>query len=279
MFILILVIGILAVLGINSIKNHTMDLFSPTPYFPNSRVSPDATMQLLSNSSDITPTQSTNSLENIVKTNGGCSLPCFLGITPGITKWTEAISLFEQLEIKGGIGTSSNNHEYFIAQINIDKISILFNMYRKDDTVGAILLTIVIKTSATDLSPDFSSYSIKEIFLDLGQPSNMLLGFDHPHEGPAQITGYNFWVEYDNYGLWENYIGSFVPADSPELCPVFESEQIMMYLFSPDLEFLPWGIIISDDVKKLEEVSSISQSEFFRLSTQSNVPVCFKIKQ
>ena len=221
----------------------------------------------------------TASLDDLIKTNGNCNLPCFWGIKPGITKWTEAIGLFSELGIKGVTGTSPRNFKYFTVNVEGDYVTIFLNMYQKDDVVGAILLTITNKSPLIGFHPYTEQYSIHKTFQALGMPTDILLKFDFAPEGQLEISSYSFWVIYDNYGLQEDYIGSFRQLDDPKVCPERTVEQVVLYLYSPTLGFLPWGPNISDDAEKLENLSSTSVMDFFQSSIQSTAPGCLEIKQ
>lgn len=230
----------------------------------------------------LTPTVVTRpviSIDDLIKTNGDCRLPCFWGIEPGVTKWAEAISLFNQLGIRGVTGTSPRDINYFTANVEASNVTILLNLYQKDDVVGAILLTITNKSSLIGLHTDIEQYSIHKTFQDLGMPTDILLKFDFAPEGPSDISSYGFWVIYDNYGLQEDYIGSFRPLDDSKICPEQTVEQVVLYLYSPTLDFLPWGPDISGDAEKLENLSSTSVIDFFQSSVQSNALGCIEIKQ
>ena len=230
----------------------------------------------------LTPTVVTRpviSIDDLVKTSGDCRLPCFWGIEPGVTKWAEAINLFNQLGIKGVTGTSPREIKYFTANVEASNVTILLNLYQKDDFVGAILLTITNKSSLIGIHTDIEQYSIHKRFQDLGMPTDILLKFDFAPEGPSDISSYSFWVIYENYGVQEDYIGSFRQIDDSKICPEQTVEQVMLYLYSPTLDFLPWGPNISGDAEKLENLSSTSAIDFFQSSVQSNALGCIEIKQ
>ncbi len=189
------------------------------------------------------------------------------------------MTLFEQTGVKGVLGTSPNNNEYFTAKVDVDEISLLMDVYRKDDFVGAILVTIANKPPLTGLRPGFQNYSLKEIFLDLGTPMNILFTFDFPPETPTQKRGYSFWINYEDDGLQVDYVGAVEQSSIAEVCPEKTLEQIVLYLYSPSSKFLPWDWNILRDAEKLEDISSTSTMDFYQLTIQSSAPVCIEIEQ
>jgi hypothetical protein len=110
-------------------------------------------------------------------------------------------------------------------------------------------------------------------------PTDLLLKLDFAPEGPSEISGYSFWATYDNYGIQEDYVGSLERPEDSKVCPEETFKQVVLYLYSPTLDFLPWGPDISGDAEKLENMTSINTTDFFQLSIKSGAPVCLEIKQ
>jgi hypothetical protein len=277
--IIILLISVLALPRIKSTLGNDKKQPTSTLHFISTSTQTPMVMEKLTESPTIMSTQPIMSLEDMIKTNGNCNLPCFWGIRPGITKWTEAMDLFSQLDIEGVIGTSPRDFKYFTANVEAKSVAILLNLYQKDDIVGAILLTISNKPPLTGSHPDIEPYSIKKTFMNLGMPTDILLKLDFAPEGPSEVSSYSFWVTYDNYGLQENYIGSLENPGDSKVCPEETSKQVTLYLYSPTLDFVPWGPDISGDAEKIENVTSITATDFFQLSINSDTPVCLETKQ
>ncbi len=79
--------------------------------------------------------------------------------------------------------------------------------------------------------------------------------------------------------MQEDYISSLERPDDSKVCPEETFEQVVLYLYSPTLDFVPWGPDISGDAEKLENITSITATDFFQLSINSDTPVCLEIKQ
>lgn len=278
-FIIILLISILITARTNLTLRQDKEQPTSTLDFISTNSPTSPAIGRATESPTIMVTKSIPSLEDLIKTNGDCSLPCFWGIRPGITTWTEAMDLFSQLDIQGVIGTSPRNFKYFTANVEANSVAILLNLYQKDDIVGAILLTISNKPPLTGPHPDIEQYLIKKTFMNLGRPTDVLLKLDFAPGGPSETSSYSFWVTYDSYGLKEDYIGSIEQPGDSKVCPEVTFEQVVLYLYSPSLDFVPWGPDISDDAEKLENLTSITATDFFQLSTNSDTPVCLEIKQ
>lgn len=278
-FIIILLISILIIARINLTFDQDKEQLAPTLDFISTSTQTSPVMEGPTESPTIMITMPVMSLEDLIKTNGDCNLPCFWGIRPGITKWTEAMDLFNRLGVKGVMGTSPRNFKYFTANVEANSVTILLNVYQKDDIVGAILLTVSNKPPLIGTHPDIEQYSTKKMFINLGRPTDLLLKLDFAPEGPSELSSYSFWVIYDNYGLQEDYIGSLERSEDSKVCPEETFEQVVLYLYSPPLDFLPWGPAISGDAKKLEHLTSTTATDFFQLSVKLDTPVCLEIKQ
>lgn len=82
------------------------------------------------------------SKDELIATNGNCKLPCFWGIQPGETKWSDLLRLFEQIDARGATGLSPRKIETFTSVVDFEQFSIRLDAYRKDDLVGAMIVTM-----------------------------------------------------------------------------------------------------------------------------------------
>jgi hypothetical protein len=252
---------------------------TPTSISSPTNISLSPTMTLTNVIGTTQPTLIAWSKEDLITSNGNCTLPCFWSISPGETKWADAITLFEQIGAKGAIGVSPRNIETFVTQIDFEQVSILLKAYRKDDVVGAMTVTISHHSPLDALPTEINQYSLRNSFSNLGTPSKLLLQLVVPPEESSQPTSYSFWVYYDSYGLQESYLGDTSKMNASHICPEHPFEQLILYLYSPELKFLPWDTNILTDHENIKTVGDISKENLYQSVTKSSEPACIKIDQ
>jgi hypothetical protein len=114
-----------------SVLTATPDISSPSPRVPSvifTRTPKKRPLMTPSQTWTPRPTlpkaQAENFALNLLKTNGGCKLPCWIGITPGKTTWDEAYAFLATFaETEYGYGIRSENERY--ANLNLPKNSFL----------------------------------------------------------------------------------------------------------------------------------------------------------
>jgi hypothetical protein len=170
------------------------------------------------------------SKEELITTNGNCRLPCFWGIQPGETKWSDLLQLFDQIGAEGATGLSPRKVETFVSQVDFEHVSVRFDAYRKDDVVGAMIVTLSSRSPLDAMPAEMERYSLKNTFSDLGRPLNLLLQFSLHPEGPSQQQmDYSLWTIYDNDGLQEVYLGDMQNQKTETtICPEQPFEQVML---------------------------------------------------
>lgn len=231
-------------------------------------------------SEEVTPLiHPTASIEDLIKTNGDCRLPCFWGISPGVTKWIDAMTLFKQKDINWVIGLSSQNHEYLTALIEQNDFSILLNLYRLEDYVGAVFITITNEPSLRGIRPGHIGYSLRETFANLGEPTDLFFMLELPPEGPSANMSYSFWLNFEEDGLLLDYIGTVEESNGPVVCPEQTFEQLVLYLSVPGSHFLPWGTNIYQPrgLEKVTEFTTNSIADIYQSTLRSIDPVCIHL--
>lgn len=142
----------------------------------------------------------------LLGTNAGCSLPCFLGITPGQSIITDTISMFSHIGWKGGfyyLDEVQKNYETGSGGI-IENIEVLITLGVKDDVVDSMVIGLYgDKTLAIP-------YTIDSILSSYGIPSrvevNLSVGSGYEVLEP-QSTDYNLLIYYDQMGILAEYNG------------------------------------------------------------------------
>ena len=174
---------------------------SPTPTTsPSPTVTPSPTVQT-------TPTleaeESYKYVMNLFKTNGGCALPCIIGITPGKTSWGEAQAMFAFLgkeppkpEIIDDYRVKYYDYQYLQEG---QPTMAGFSFYVKDDVITLMSMGI-----HTITDPDIEKqYAIKTVLSTLGKPKEVLFYLDgYGAEGPEDITPFVIKLFYNDERTW-----------------------------------------------------------------------------
>lgn len=193
-------------------------------------------------------------LVHMLATNGGCELPCWWGITPGVTSWQEAQQMF--LSYGKGIAFYSDS----VAQLGgarqvglfghhdpypFDYI-VVHRLYEQDGTVQQIG---VLGHTLRGLSPrhfaqDWQRYTLDGALTHFGKPSQVLLHYfsDIPD------SHYSVGVMYEEMGVLIEYMG-FLELEMEDdkrysshpdpvvICPTRDRiTDINLWLQSPDAE-------------------------------------------
>jgi hypothetical protein len=203
----------------------------------------------------------------MLATNGGCELPCWWGITPGVTSWEDAQRMF--LSYGRSIGSrqayarywdQERGHTESYVGIAYD-VSLLgrhdpypfdyvveHTLYEQDGTVqllGAIGHALGGATWYTSEWPpprhfaqDWQRYTLDQILSRFGPPSQVLLHY-WPHEGAL----YSLAVLYEEYGILVAYMGAVQgegedtwDLDTVIICPMrSQINDINIWVTSPDM--------------------------------------------
>ena len=224
-------------------------------------------------------------LLDLLSTNGGCSLPCFLGVTPGRTSWDDMVTLLQPLnEVHPGSEQFlDNGWPYYSVPLTVLTPSggILFALHV---TVGEELVQrIHLYIEANDL-PSFysywSRYSLRSMLQQLGAPDRVYV-----YVVPAVYgsPGYSFLVidEDDKTAIW--LTGDRARED--RLCPQFgdgdEITNLEISIANPasEMEILPSAWIPETETEfwhPIDQVLGIDAQSFYERML-SQTPACFAL--
>jgi hypothetical protein len=178
------------------------------------------------------PVELQNRLYEMLRTNGNCEFPCFLGIMPGKTPLDEAIAFFEIYD---------GSHEMMPLQLNFDAplhwyasldfgtrqgdfdISLHPNLQTDGKVVTGLIIDIQPIMRITDRKSDRTTrflerYGIIELFKHHGVPDEMYL---FPTRIRNTGSAYDIEVVYQDDKIFAVYNGVAKLADNEkyELCP------------------------------------------------------------
>lgn len=148
-------------------------------------------------------------LPALLATDGGCELPCWWGITPGVAR----IEDVQALAFKYGKALrirelNSELTEYEIGTFGgHDPTSLDYVVVPKFFVEDGIVSSISVRGEAPqweksqNLTRDWQRYSLPSTLARLGVPSRVLLAYDHQMCG----NGYHLGVAYDDLGIFIQY--------------------------------------------------------------------------
>lgn len=263
-----------------------------TPFLPTSTPTPTPTMPFTS-----PPTMTTEERQSftqeLFRSNFGCKLPCWWGITPGITPWSEVDAFLHHLGAVFGSNALADGSIYhgtggfdFEAPDYIIVNSIGF--LERESIIDLINIRSDGYSNPVAFQEQWARYSPQQIMKEYGIPSRVWL--ESASSGPVtegRIAGYTLWVFYDQFGfliLYNGY-GEFEPVF--HFCPRFENGQdiraIEMYLQSPDnsspiektagiIGFVPAPY---PHVQTIDDAAGLSVAELYQLFIQEDNLPCF----
>jgi len=179
-------------------------------------------------------------LIEMLQTNGDCELPCWWGITPGVTSVQDAQQVFLAYGKPIGIlGWSSGETQYEVGAFGrhvpmpFDYV-VRQRFSAEDDTVSYICVTgapPVWALYSQHLVPDWQRYSLSSTLARFGSPSQVSVFHHHPN------CGETYWLHvlYDDLGIRVSYSGIVHrEAGIVTICPASEDLiSIQMTLAAP----------------------------------------------
>ncbi len=161
----------------------------------------------------------------MLRSNGGCELPCWWGIVPGETSWEEVQAFFTVQ----GISVSENGYLglSYLDPEETNRITMLdVELQRQGDLVQGIRVThhYYYKSFQDDFTLTLQRYELAQVLSRYGVPSQVYLSLavGSPCIGPGVVPTYDMWVVYDDLGIAVLYSGMLIrDLENWLLCPVF----------------------------------------------------------
>jgi hypothetical protein len=225
----------------------------------------------------LSPDQAQALALKMIKTNGDCLLPCWLGIEPGKTTWDEA---FDNL----------NTFADHISTLTSDVYGIIFkfpqNTYRVDKT-GA---TVFVRNGIVDQIMTPEDISLSELLSKYGSPTEIRIrAIGYNTMDP--IGRFTLVLFYNDKGIMAVYDGTNEKSQIIHICPkhILGPQQVWLLWAPADiLTFSDAGrqtLLISDypppaeeDYITLEQLTDLSIEAFTqRYKDPKNQSVCIEI--
>lgn len=161
-----------------------------------------------------------------LKTNEGCQLPCWWGITPGKTTWEEMVNTFA----KQGIGFYQEGQPDLglTTKDNYRQETVDVTFQRNDDFVQSIDIETMYYyfMAKPQYAEAWKSYSIDQVLSQYGIPTQVYLdltigAYDWT---PGMVQTYDLWLEYASKGIAIRYPGELIRDNQGwYVCPIFNS--------------------------------------------------------
>lgn len=229
-------------------------------------------------------------LPTLLATNSGCELPCWWGITPGVS----SIEDVQALAFKYGkaLRIQEFDSELTAREIGIfgghDPVSldyVVVPQFFVED--GTVVSYISVRGEAPqwrrsqNLTRDWQRYSLTSTLARFGVPSRVLLAYDHLICGDK----YHLGVAYDNRGIFIQYSseGQHSENDTMVLCPSPEKvANFRLVLAVPDAEFED-GVSIrcgnGCNAVSLDTITDMSTETFYRTYVDANSSACITVPE
>jgi hypothetical protein len=214
-------------------------------------------------------------LYNALQTNGGCELPCFLGITPGSTTVSDAKSILETYDFRHAtsryIVAENNNAEWHHASIFTSK-DVYLDFYVDALVANDIVQGIIVgfnspqrldRLGHEDLSDrHLERYGILELFRRHGIPDEMYITPPRTHN---TIAAYGIDVIYNHSQIMAMYpgIANLDKNGKYKLCPSIGDGDVGGFMFAvaaPSVDDMPY-FFFSNRVKNFTPSTVLSYRE------------------
>jgi hypothetical protein len=233
---------------------------SATPS-PTSTFTPQATLD---------PTQAAYSIRQYLTEPIDCDLPCFLGIVPEETTYSEAAAIFSHLglntwtSVKGDQTYFGNDQFLFESGLELGLELVIYNEIVRSFTVG-----ISPEKQQEGIQREWSVFSPEVLIRRYGQPAKIQFFMDRED---TPIRQFFMDMYFDQVDLIVEYISySIAIRDTIHLCPSKDQFHYFRAYLGKDLEHPPL------ELTPLEDVSELTISEFSEILTSDEGDGCVEL--
>jgi hypothetical protein len=291
-FLLVLLISSCNEIGLDNHANETNNNINPTLVLTKTNT-PHTPKPIQAQTSTSYPTltyQIQDDFFDLLSNNGNCKLPCFWGITPSTTSWSNANNILERYVRKIPIpldqtSTTKTNSAYS-AYIKTTKdvtllISLIVNVNKSNIVSSIIFRTEIFQSDFPDLDTydkHLIWYSPTEIFKKHGPPDNLYL-----YISPS--GDYSLGIVYENLkavilltGFAKENINN-----KRAVCPNIGDGDVSYVNIASTTDSIDVKTLIGypfwEGVPPFEEVAGMSVEDFYKLIiSSSEQPICFEVQ-
>jgi hypothetical protein len=253
---------------------------------PTDTLAPTVTVVEVTPVATMSPQESEAYVEELLETNGGCSLPCVWGISPGQTKYEDAQRFFQSLGWKG----SEAHGSYWTGKdMQSFPVSIRIGVYPEGDVVRKIRFSL----AGNGFQEKVKYYSFDSMIRALGKPSEILafVGTSPGILEPEQ-TSFEVLLHYAERNTLLEYQGTAVrDGDSYRICPSYPNAEstevdplsgnISISVAEAEQPSVPEELVrplsmLPDYYLSVEKALGISNDQFYDAVSENNGNVCFE---
>lgn len=234
--------------------------------------------------------QDQDKINELLMTNAGCDLPCWWGITPGLTTLAEVDKLMKEM---GAFGSVLEGQEFRLPDGLITRY-VGFDRFHSSERIdigfgakNTIIQSIKIERDVTIREEKISriywnAYSLKRIFEKYGKPDRVWVK-NFPSIRDSPTSDIMMFVFYDKLKFLIVYSMSVKTANPMLICPNFEDGQIgrfNLYILAPSQnitleKYAGFAFDMEEYMLPIEEASGLSTQKLYEFLLSGNG--CFEI--
>jgi len=251
--------------------------------------SPSVPSQTPTSVATFTATERESYVLELLSTNAGCELPCWWGVIPGNSTWSNTEQWILSLGARTGstvMPDGSTAHGTGGFDFEESKIYNRVGFFERSGIVEIISIEAESHLNPEDFQAVWQRYSPQQIMSSYGQPSRVLV--QSSSSAPSDLSnpkaGYSLWLFYDYLSFVIEYSGLVEYEPVYHICPRFEKGEdiasLKLFIQSPDNQRPLENNIQSYDLYRsyfhfIEEAAGLSVEEFYALFANKDEPACF----
>jgi hypothetical protein len=185
----------------------------------------------------------------LLTNNGGCALPCWWGIQPGITTWDEARAVWASIDHTTNSSSQAGDAVNYDVLFPVNSTGVTDLLIHLQVIAGVVEKIYVLAydldapadtaSDASDFAATMRRYNVTEMLERYSVPSNAFLGLRASPAEPGAPWLYAFYLVYDQLGVAVRNGGEGLSraGDVLRVCPnKDEVNEVRLYLQTPDSE-------------------------------------------
>ncbi len=215
-------------------------------------------------------------VREMLRTNGGCDLPCWWGIVPGKTTVQEFLS---------NPRTEYGRSSFYVPQLSVPRdYHLYFSFVRQNGVIESIEVVgdFGYGSTMSQLAvQDWQRYSLAQVLTHYSVPSQVWLSFAPAMERGA-IPRYGLTLDYDQLGFliyYEGPAGVWLEGSETkaQACPVFQQMAIIDLRLRPTETYSDTGDLAKEGIYTLRQATGMSLEEFHKTFRDENSGTCLRI--
>jgi hypothetical protein len=252
-----------------SIVPYSSLTYTPTPTIPTFTQIPTITLTPIPVPT-LNKEKANQVVRELLKNNGGCILPCWFGVTPGVTPWTEARKIFESfstIDDSGDLETRVKGNLRHIASHGIG-----FKIPGEEREWGALLIEqdgIIVFIHVDAITAKRSGFVLSKLLSDYGKPNQIKI-WTTIHV-PGNELPFRLVLYYEELHIFVDYRLEGRKVDE-SICIDPKNEGPILFLWANDSqyevfngEFPDWWFFSGEKPPiKIDQVTDLTLDSFYQ---------------